>query len=383
MNELVTELREIHEVVQQLVDKITESSISETVAILEKRVEQVDGASSKVWRRNHSTVYYKDFQQPPSSRTYLKRGVVPSLLIPSTNPAWKTYSFTNIMDFIEEGLDREKIQRAKDLSITCETLYFEKTSDAMSCIEIANDHHWSRTLSDLLSDLENLHILSIQEIIGQRRPPPIGGTIMEGAFSVYPDEVIPSHIQTLANILRMADTFAAVKKLGDITEKAISHMKRTIREPVSGLPAGKMIFIGHGRTLDYLQLEKFLEKRLKLEVEEFDRLLPTSTKERLEEMLDNSQFAFLVMTAEDEIVDDRSAGEQGKTRMQARMNVVHEAGLFQGRLGFDKAIIMLENKCEEFSNIHGVHQIRFDKGKIDATFDRVRRHLEEAKIIPQ
>ena len=40
-------------------------------------------------------------------------------------------------------------------------------------------------------------------------------------------------------------------------------------------------------------------------------------------MLDDAAFAFLILTAEDEKADGK---------MHARMNVVHEAGLFQGRL---------------------------------------------------
>ena len=54
---------------------------------------------------------------------------------------------------------------------------------------------------------------------------------------------------------------------------------------------------------------------------------------RLSEMLDAAAIAFLVMTAEDEMADGA---------LQARMNVIHEAGLFQGRLGFSRAVVMLE-----------------------------------------
>jgi len=51
-------------------------------------------------------------------------------------------------------------------------------------------------------------------------------------------------------------------------------------------------------------------------------------------MLDAAAFAFLILTAED---------EQADGRLYARMNVVHEAGLFQGRLGFARAIVLLED----------------------------------------
>jgi predicted nucleotide-binding protein len=73
------------------------------------------------------------------------------------------------------------------------------------------------------------------------------------------------------------------------------------------------------------------------------------------------------MTAED---------EQPDGRMRARENVVHEIGLFQGRLGFKRAIVLLEEGCEEFSNIHGIGQIRFPKGNIGAKFEEIRQVLE-------
>jgi predicted nucleotide-binding protein len=63
------------------------------------------------------------------------------------------------------------------------------------------------------------------------------------------------------------------------------------------------------------------------------------------------------------------------------MNVVHEAGLFQGRLGFTKAIVVLEEGCEEFSNIHGLGQIRFPKGRISAVFEEVRAVMEREGLI--
>ncbi len=48
---------------------------------------------------------------------------------------------------------------------------------------------------------------------------------------------------------------------------------------------------------------------------------------------------------------------------------------------FNRAIILLEEGCEEFSNIHGLGQIRFPKGNIKAVFEDVRQLLEREKII--
>ena len=78
------------------------------------------------------------------------------------------------------------------------------------------------------------------------------------------------------------------------------------------------------------------------------------------------------MTGEDEQTD-------GKVR--ARENVVHEVGLFQGKLGFSRAIVLLEEGCEEFSNIHGLGQIRFPKGNIAAKFEDIRAVLEREELV--
>jgi predicted nucleotide-binding protein len=60
---------------------------------------------------------------------------------------------------------------------------------------------------------------------------------------------------------------------------------------------------------------------------------------------------------------------------------VHDVGLFQGRLGFSRAIVLIEEGCQEFSNIHGLGQIRFPKGNIAAIFEDIRAVLEREKLI--
>lgn len=114
---------------------------------------------------------------------------------------------------------------------------------------------------------------------------------------------------------------------------------------------------------------------MRLPWDEFNRVpvagIPNTV--RLSTMLDAAAIAFLVLTAdEDEMADGR---------VQARMNVVHEAGLFQGRLGFSKAIVLLEEGCEEFSNIQGLGQIRFPRNNIRAAFHDVELVLEREGLI--
>ena len=146
-------------------------------------------------------------------------------------------------------------------------------------------------------------------------------------------------------------------------------------EPSKGEPVNvaKSVFIGHGRAGDWRELKDFIVERLHLRVIEFDTesTAGIATKERLEAMLDQSSFALLVATAEDTATDG--------TR-HARENVIHEIGLFQGRLGFRKAIVVIEEGCSEFTNITGVGQLRYSAHRISSIFEGVRRVLEREKI---
>jgi predicted nucleotide-binding protein len=138
-------------------------------------------------------------------------------------------------------------------------------------------------------------------------------------------------------------------------------------------PAGRTVFIGHGHSLEWLELEKFLRDRLRLTVVEFNSVSAAGvqTGDRLKEMLGQADFAFLIMSGED---------EQATGKFNPRLNVIHEAGLFQGKLGFKKAIILREEGSEDFSNVNGLGDIRFPKGDIGAKFEEVRRVLEREGI---
>jgi hypothetical protein len=125
-----------------------------------------------------------------------------------------------------------------------------------------------------------------------------------------------------------------------------------------------VVFVGHGRSTQWRDLKDHLHDKhgYKVEAYETGARAGHSIRDILEEMADKSSFTLLVMTAEDEQSD-------GGTR--ARQNVVHEAGIFQGRLGFPRAVLLLEEGAEEFSNVQGVQFIRFSKNNIKETFGEV------------
>jgi hypothetical protein len=155
-------------------------------------------------------------------------------------------------------------------------------------------------------------------------------------------------------------------------EKLLLHVRaETIRRP-TGVP--HKIFIGHGHDPAWKELEHYIAEELKLDVVEFncDPMAGIATTDRLTEMLDETCIAFIVMTGEDTRDDS--------TR-HARPNVVHEAGFFQGRLGFKRVIILMERGCESFSNLAGLTFIEFSKGNLLLEKDEIRSTLEREGIL--
>jgi hypothetical protein len=49
--------------------------------------------------------------------------------------------------------------------------------------------------------------------------------------------------------------------------------------------------------------------------------------------------------------------------------------------GFRKAILFLEDGCQEFSNVRGLTHIPFPKGKIEAQFHEATKVLKREKLI--
>lgn len=147
-------------------------------------------------------------------------------------------------------------------------------------------------------------------------------------------------------------------KIDSIFNIIEENIKNCLKEPEK-MPF--KIFIGHGKDIQWRDLKDHLVDMHKFNVicYEIGPKAGITIKDKLESMLDECDFALLVFTGEDIDIEGQP---------HARENVIHELGLFQGRLGFDKALILLEDGVKEFSNIVGINQYRFSKGNIKEIF---------------
>jgi Predicted nucleotide-binding protein containing TIR -like domain len=156
----------------------------------------------------------------------------------------------------------------------------------------------------------------------------------------------------------------SVEALFEIFESRLESARNVPAPKPRPKPEAPTVFIGHGHNPLWRDLKDHLGDLHGYRVEAFETGARSghTIRDVLEDMLHKTSFALLVLTAEDEHADGS---------LHARQNVVHEAGLFQGRLGFSRAVLLLEDGCDEFTNIHGVQQIRFSTGNIKETFGDV------------
>ena len=171
--------------------------------------------------------------------------------------------------------------------------------------------------------------------------------------------VLRSHNVSQVQVVQVASSSRSeIEAIFNVFEKNLDKSKIVVElDPVK-------VFIGHGHDSQWRDLKDHLHDHHGLEVVAYEigPRAGLSVKDVLEGMLNASSFALLVLTGEDQNV----YGE-----WYARQNVVHELGLFQGKIGFTRAIALLEDGVQEFSNILGVNQIRFSKGNIRETFGDV------------
>lgn len=189
-----------------------------------------------------------------------------------------------------------------------------------------------------------------------------------GGYYIAPKQ-ISDNTKTIKRITEL------VNLLKNLSDKDFKTEIESIKVKVKTKSNGEgQIFIGHGRSKLWARVQIFLKDELKLNTLSFESESRTSETiiTVLEEFLDKTSIAIIVFTAEDETA-------KGKSR--ARQNVIHEAGLFQGRLGFDKVIILKQEGVEEFSNVAGLQYIPFSGDNIEQTFYELQRKFKKSGLI--
>ena len=354
-------------------DKAAGKIDREAIDSLEKAALRVAKSWCGSWLGYHSRIYYSNLAPvPPGARFSVEWGFG-DRMSNETAGDWAEYDFDAVVEQIEQWAGKPDKAKLDAAAKKARGAFEDAQATILSAIsqwraKYSEDKFLDGLEKDVEGETLGTFMQFIQVLQGKRQ------FMTRDALALGQGIQTPPHYHVLAQVAMWRQPFNVCARVSKHARRAASHFSSLQKTQKRESRIGTHVFIGHGRSPLWKDLRDFIRDRVKLPCDEFNRVpvagIPTAT--RLMQMLDDAAIAFLIMTAED---------EQANGTVHARMNVIHEAGLFQGRLGFERAIILLEDGCEEFSNAHGLGQIRFPKGKISDCFEEIRRVLEREELI--
>lgn len=357
-----------------LANKLNEFETYESLEAtsLAESANTVGEAWSGSWLGYHSKVYYDNFDTPPPGAVFSQEWGFQNVHSMGSRGEWREYSFNDVVQLINDRAGNPALNKILMDGEKAIALFEKVKAETLSLVYSNLTPDNDKFLKGLIEKIEGIQNFDESDYIKYHRPS--GQMMSRDMIAIEKGLVTPPHIAVLAKAAVAKQPFLSCIELKKSILKLASHLENLEKKNVSEERIGTNIFIGHGRSLYWRELKDFTSDRLNLPWDEFNRVPVAGVTNitRLAQMLDQACIAFLIMTAEDEQADGNH---------HARMNVIHEVGLFQGRLGFERAIVLLEEGCEEFSNIQGLGQIRFPKGNISAIFEDVRQVLEREGIV--
>lgn len=364
---------EIAKECRSISDEIEEGPLHGLIQRVNDGIRVVGRASTRSWLGYQAHVYYRGFRVPSPGDHFSTEWGLTSAYSNPTSDNWIEVSYEAVTEEILRIAGNPDLHALRERSAEVIKKFRPHQSELVALLSVTLDSVKNECIEELRDSAKKLKsFFSADELASAEMQR--GQLMTRDSLAASQGLQPPHHIAMFCEIASLGSSFRQIGELGTIAESAANYLREKFAQANVGILSDGTVFIGHGRSHDWRELSAFLGDRLKLKWDEFNRE-PTaglSIKERLETMLGEANFAFLIMTAEDEHADHM---------LHARENVIHEIGLFQGRLGFNRAIILLEEGCKEFSNVHGIGQIRYPKGYIRATYEEVRRVLEREGVL--
>jgi sugar/nucleoside kinase (ribokinase family) len=217
----------------------------------------------------------------------------------------------------------------------------------------------------------------LSDTISQTPLPPEEIEDSTGAGDVFAAGILAAlasnrlHIE-LGSVLGMALARNKLRHVGTHGHSEFAEITRSVMRSFDTDPnrssRARGIFIAHGRDSQWLAVKEFIDIECRLPTLAFNSgaWSGKAVTEALERYLEQCSFAVCVLTAED---------THGGNREWARQNVVHEVGLFQGRYGMHRVVLLVEDGCGFVPIAPAEQVVHFPRGAVESTFWRVRRAI--------
>lgn len=201
-----------------------------------------------------------------------------------------------------------------------------------------------KALPDLFDDFPDLEINPSLEIAGAGQ--------QRAAFS-------RAQLEGLCRAIRQVFEIRANSNLGEIMPNGTKAAKRKV-------------FISHGRSRDWLEVQIYILRDLEdLQLQTSELAQEPSRGmtiiEKLEAEAENCDSAVIVMSG-----DDKDENE----KLRTRENVMHEIGYFQALYGRANVVLLHEDGVSVPTNLAGIVYSPYPKDRISASFALLARELK-------
>ena len=335
------------------------------LAVLKREANRVGEAWCGSSLGDHANVYYDGLVPVPAGAIWDVEWGKMDCMSNTTCGEWTTKSPVEIKELIcsRSGMTESSITEIRDGVLKD----FESVEGRLlTCLEHSQGEVYEETRTRLIDDVKKLGgDISTASDVEERMARKFLPQMSRDARNMSMGLRVAGHLQVLAAIEVVDQLVRGVRKLGEHAGTLRNASRIYTTKQQERTMRGSKVFIGHGRSDTWRAVKDFVEQELELEVEEFEResVVGRQIKDRLEEMLRNAGWAILVATRDD-------SGDS-----EPRPNVIHELGFAQGRLGWEKAIILLEKGCQLPSNLEGTVYLEFERGQVKQVFYDLGNHF--------
>lgn len=163
--------------------------------------------------------------------------------------------------------------------------------------------------------------------------------------------------------------FGGYQGFPELTRNILRPAERP--EPPRPSTPGTGVFIAHGVDPQWEAVRRFLEQECRVPVYALaGDVSGANLDDAMRQHLFRCTFGVCVLATADTL--------PGEGR--AEQSLVHQAGVLQGRYGFRRVAMLVEQGCATFSNVAGLIRLDFEAGHVESTFWQLERMLRREGV---
>lgn len=369
-------------------EPIRSANANRSLGELEKAIRIAESAWSGSWLGYHARVYHEEMEPlPPGTKFQPQWGLITGEEVdkPSTGK-WNKYRREDVVRFIRERAGNPDLGPLREASAKAARLHGEARAALAPVLRNWLSKPGNDPILESLAAKVSESITHSEEDFlkkwAPRKPP-----TSRDQIAVEEGVVAPPHLLVKAEVWAIRHPFMVCGELAKTLRWLVSHATETQKKreekhppaavvpPVVAKSDARGIGVGHGKSTLGLRLRDRIAEKFSIPCHGFPQVpLPgLGTMATMLEVLPKTRFAILVLTRED-------VGNEGE--LTAQLNVVRLAGLFQGRLGFTRVLLLLEECATLLPGVKDLPLLIFPEGNPLAIWPEVSAILESELAAP-